>query len=171
MRSILLLLIVLLPVCAVAGDPYDVTCYDLRIEPDIAARRVSLRASVSIDNPKRETEISFGLSDRYERIDIRDGRRRASYDLKNGIITVRVSPKSRVRLTFNLSGNLGDSRDDPRPVIDDETVYLLWSDRFYPITWDDWALMRTTIVLPAGFEVIAPGKQLASHRRRKRHRA
>lgn len=35
---------------------------------------------------------------------------------------------------------------------------MLWSDRLYPIDYNHWAKVKTTILLPDNFQVIAPGK-------------
>ena len=44
---------------------------------------------------------------------------------------------------FRLSGTPGKSAGESRPVIDDDSLFLLWSDRFYPADFDDWTLLRT----------------------------
>jgi aminopeptidase N len=70
-------------------------------------------------------------------------------------------PAPKVTLVFNLKGSLGKSMDEERDVIDDHSLFLLWSDRFYPITFSDWATVKTTIILRADFKVVAPGRELS----------
>jgi hypothetical protein len=41
---------------------------------------------------------------------------------------------------------------------------ILWSDRFYPIDYADWAPVRTSILLPDGMPVIAPGTEKSQTR-------
>jgi hypothetical protein len=74
------------------------------------------------------------------------------------IVVTPSSPARKLRLIFELRGQLGRSLDEEREVVEPESLFLLWSDRFYPIDFGDWATVRTTIVLPRGFRAIAPGR-------------
>jgi hypothetical protein len=56
----------------------------------------------------------------------------------------------------------GKSHDEDAAVIDEDSLYLLWSDRFYPIDFDHWAPVRTSLILPAGFKTVAPGHVMRS---------
>jgi hypothetical protein len=56
----------------------------------------------------------------------------------------------------------GKSHDEGAAVIDDDSLYLLWSDRFYPIDFDHWAPVRTSITLPGEYKVVAPGHMMQS---------
>ena len=40
------------------------------------------------------------------------------------------------------------------------SMYLLWSDRFYPVDFDDWSIVVTQLELPRGFRVFAPGRRV-----------
>lgn len=156
----------LFPLLLFASSSYDVTRYEMDIVPDIASRRVSLDARVFIDNPALAPTFTFGLTDRYDTVDILVNGEAATTAYDNGTITITTAtPQRHTVLSFHLSGDLGGSRDDPREVVTDSSIYLLWSDRFYPITFDDWAVMKTTVVLPAAFEVVAPGKKIATQSR------
>lgn len=78
---------------------------------------------------------------------------------EEGAITITVEkPSPKLALIFKLKGALGKCLDENREVIDDQSLFLLWSDRFYPIDFNDWALVKTTVVLPRHFQAIAPGR-------------
>jgi len=140
---------------------YDVQHYELSIEPDFAAKHISLSASVVIDNPTLESSFSFELNERYQSIVVSSPQSPVAFQRQRGLITVTVEkPAPKVTLVFNLRGSLGKSMDEERDVIDDPSLFLLWSDRFYPITFSDWATVKTTIILPAEFEVVAPGREI-----------
>jgi len=141
-------------------DAPDVRHYDLRIEPDFAARRLRLIAAIDIANPGRAAVFEFGLSDRYDRVEVREASSPVTLERGPGWVGVHLAePGEQVRLTFELEGAAGRSEDEQRDVLTEDDLFLLWSDRFYPIVYDDWATVHTTLVLPEGFQAIAPGRR------------
>jgi hypothetical protein len=141
----------------------DIQRYDLVIRPDFATRRLRLTATVDIANPSRETGFTFLLADWYDSVVVQSRAGRAAVERGAGAVTVRVPRASaQERLVFTLSGTPGKSAGDDRPVIADSSIYLLWSDRFYPVDFDDWAIVSTRIELPRGFQVFAPGRRVAT---------
>lgn len=146
---------------SLAGDarPYDIEHYDVFIQPDFGSKQLSLRVSVSIHNPGLESSFSFGLSDSFRSVIVTSAESPVATQKHPGAITVSVKkPTRRFSLVFDLKGLSGRSTDEDRDVIDSHSLFLLWSDRFYPIDFNDWATIKTTIVLPANFQAIAPGK-------------
>ncbi|HSC78382.1 MAG TPA: hypothetical protein VLB32_07445 [Candidatus Acidoferrales bacterium] len=138
---------------------YDIRHYDLLIEPDFARKSIHLRAVVEISNPNRATSFRFGLNKNYSDVSVSANEAPAAIERSNGWIVVRPSRAAgKLRLVFELHGQLGRSLDEDREVIESESLFLLWSDRFYPIDLGDWATVRTTVVLPRGFRAIAPGR-------------
>jgi hypothetical protein len=102
------------------------------------------------------------LSGWYDTVRVTAGGATLPVDRENGRVRVRLSaPDSVATLRFELNGEPGRSGDEERDVVGSQDLFLLWSDRFYPVEWEDWATVRTTIVLPAGFEAIAPGRRTA----------
>lgn len=90
---------------------------------------------------------------------------RAAIQRNQGTITITVKkPARKVSLFFALKGSPGKSVGEDRAVIEDQSLFLLWSDRFYPIDFDDWAIVKTTIILPPNFQAIAPGRLAKVHR-------
>jgi hypothetical protein len=146
------------------ADPSpDIQRYDLVIRPDFTTRRLRLTATVEIANPSRETEFTFLLADWYDTVAVQSRTGRAAVVRDAGSVTVRVPRASaRERLVFSLSGTPGKSAGDDRAVLADSSIYLLWSDRFYPVDFDDWAIVSTRIELPRGFQVFAPGRRVAA---------
>jgi hypothetical protein len=144
-----------------ADPPPDIQRYDLVVRPDFTTRRLRLTATVDIANPSRETEFTFFLADWYDTVVVQSRAGRAAVVRGAGAVTVRVPRASaRERLVFTLSGVPGKSAGDARPVIADSSICLLWSDRFYPADFDDWAETRISITLPGRFLVMAPGRQV-----------
>jgi hypothetical protein len=145
--------------CEPATNPYDIRHYDLLIEPDFEALRLSLTCTIRIDNPSLEKSFAFGLNDRYESVHVTSGASPVAVQRQNGSILLNIDrPARNLELTFKLEGSLGQSQDEERNVIDRDSLFLLWSDRFYPIDFSDWASATTNILLPQGFQVIAPGR-------------
>jgi len=143
---------------SVHARAYDVRHYDLSIEPDFAVKNISLSAAVLIDNASLENSFSFELNERYQSVDVSSPESAVVVKRQRGLITVTVErPAPKITLVFSLRGSLGKSMDEEREVIDDQSLFLLWSDRFYPITFSDWATVKTTIILPAEFKIVAPG--------------
>jgi hypothetical protein len=141
----------------------DIRHYDLYIAPNFSTGAIDVRASVKIDNPQLERTFSFGLNDRYDSVSVSSAGAAVTTERGAGSIAVTVDRLSReLTLTFELAGNLGRSNDENRAVVADSSVFLLWSDRFYPIAFDDRATVTTTVVLPADFQVVASGVPTAS---------
>ncbi len=145
-----------------AHAPYDITSYDLRIEPDLATGRIRLSAVVEISNPQHASDFVFGLSSRYDSVRVSAGN--LPVRLERGADAIQATvpdAPARVSLRFDLDGDLGASPGEEKVrAVTDSSLFLLWSDRFYPLDMEDWAVMSTTLVLPAAFEVIAPGREV-----------
>jgi hypothetical protein len=140
-------------------ESYSIQHYDLKIVPNFRTRVIALTAKIDIDNPKLQDSFDFGLNDRYDAVGITCSTSLVAVERANGEITVKVSqPSARLRLSCELKGNLGRSGDENRDIIADSSLLLLWSDRFYPIDFDRWATVRTELLLPSGFQAIAPGR-------------
>ncbi len=144
----------------VADRPYRVTRYDLVIRPDFSARRLRVVAALTIANPARADSFEFALSDRYARVRVvRADSSPADVERAPGGVVVHVgAPQATEILVFTLEGEPGRSLDEDRDVIMPHSLFLLWSDRFYPLRFEDWATARTTAVLPEAFRAIAPGR-------------
>ncbi len=137
----------------------------MRIEPDFYSKSISLTASVSIKNPDLQDAFTFGLNDRYESVIVTSESSPSTLERADGSITVKLSkPCVDVTLVFRLRGALGKSNDENRDIVSDSSLFLLWSDRFYPIDFDHWATVRTEIALPSSFKVIAPGKMISNEK-------
>lgn len=148
-----------LALAATAAGAADLVRIDLEVRPDFAAGRIELAARLEIDNPTFQGDFEFGLSDRYERVRVTADGRECQLTREPGGIVVRVErPGRRLVLGFELSGPTGASADERRATLGADDLFLLWSDRFYPIDFEDWALARVDLTLPAGFEAIAPGR-------------
>jgi aminopeptidase N len=144
---------------------YRITQYDLRVEPDFAAKTVRMLASIEISNPGLDKDFSFELADAYHIVSLRASGSEARAEHEKGEVNVELlRPQNKVVLTFELQASPGRSQDEERPVIDDHSLFLLWSDRWYPVDFDQWATVKTTVVLPSNFQVIAPGKVISARR-------
>jgi hypothetical protein len=138
---------------------YRIEHIDLRIQPDFTTKIISVSATMEIKNPGLESEFTFGLNDRYDSVTVTAGTSATSIKRGDGEIAVTVkNPSEDVRLMFRLKGSLGKSIDENCAVVSDSSLFLLWSDRFYPIDFGRWASLKTEIVLPSGFQAIAPGR-------------
>lgn len=139
---------------------YDIEHYDMLIQPDFKSKQLFVKVVVAIDNPALEKSFTFGLNDRYGSVGVTCSSSRAVAERNPGTITVSVEkPTKRISLVFDIKSSPGRSQDEDRDVIDEHSLFLLWSDRFYPIDFNDWATVKTIIVLPPNFPAIAPGRQ------------
>jgi len=140
---------------------YDIKRYDLTIEPNFDTKAVYITAKVVISNPKLDRVFSFGLSDQYGSITVTSNVSPVTLERNQGNVRVVVEkPAADIELIFEIRGVPGKSNDENRDVVADSSLFLLWSDRFYPIDFDDWALVRTRLRVPANFKAVAPGKLL-----------
>lgn len=137
---------------------FDVTSVTLEITPHLSARRLNVRATLTIDNPSLGTAFDFLLADWYDRVTVTSHSGPATVARTgDGTVHIAVSKASaKEELVFELTG-APKSMSEKRAVLSDSSVFLLWSDRFYPAVFDDWALFRATIALPVGFRVMSPG--------------
>jgi aminopeptidase N len=150
--------------------PPDVQRCDLVIRPDIASGRLRLTATLDIDNPSGDKEFTFFLAAWYDTVVVQSRFGPAMMAREGDVVTVEVARTPRhEQLVFRLSGTPGQSTGDKRPVLADSSIYLLWSDRFYPVDFDDWAVVSTTLEVPRGFRVFAPGRQVLAEDRGRMH--
>jgi hypothetical protein len=137
--------------------PADLVRTELDIAPDLGRRRLSLRATLTLDNLRWDAIRS--LADWYTDVRVRS---RASATFERRTITVHVAePAADEQLVFDLAGAPGRSEDEARDVLSDSSLFLLWSDRFYPADFDDWAIMRGRVSLPEEFRLLAPGRPVS----------
>lgn len=142
-------------------SPPDVRRYELLIRPDLVHGRLGLTATLGIANPSGEKAFTFLLAAWYDSVAVWSRAGPATVTRDGGEVTVRVARPSRdERLVFHLSGAPGQSAGDDRPVLGDSSIYLLWSDRFYPVDFDDWAIVATQLEVPGRFRVLAPGRRV-----------
>jgi hypothetical protein len=145
--------------CVAQNSSYRIEQTELRIEPDFAGKVISVAANIVVQNPARETEFTFGLNDRYEDVRVTANASPSPFRRRDGELTVTVEhPTEQVTLAFALKGKLGASSDERCEIVSDSSLFLLWSDRFYPIDFGRWSPLKTEIVLPRSFQVIAPGR-------------
>ncbi len=139
---------------------YHIRHYDLLIDPDFGTRKISLSAMIVIENPGLEDTFEFGLNDNYDSVEVTSRASQVTTSRGDGSISVKTKKPAREdTLLFELKGTLGKSLDEDRAVVDDSSLFLLWSDRFYPIAFDQWATVKIRVILPAGFQAIAPGRE------------
>jgi hypothetical protein len=151
---------------APASGP-DVQRCELLIRPDLASRRLRLTATLDIANPSLVREFTFLLAAWYDTVEVRSRAGPAVVAREDGMVTVQVKLAApQEQLVFRLSGVPGQSAGDDRPVLADSSFYLLWSDRFYPVDFDDWTIVSTQVEAPRGFHILAPGRRVLSADRR-----
>ena len=147
---------------ALSASAANITQYELKIVPDFAKKSVHIRASISLDRCEYDKELSFRLGNTFRvqsaELDSHPARFRHTDD---ELDVTLPTPQSVHVLKVELEATPGQSGDDPRAVIDDDSLFLLWSDAWYPLTDTQWSNVRTIVVLPKEFEVIAPGVQIA----------
>ncbi len=144
----------------------DVQRCELQIRPDLASRRLRLEATLEIANPSGDREFTFFLAAWYDTVVVQSRAGPTTVTREGDAVTVQVARAvPQERLVFRLSGAPGQSADHHRPVLADSSVYLLWSDRFYPADFDDWAVVSTQLETPRGFRVFAPGRRVLAEDR------
>src|SRR5512134_1785546 len=145
----------------VSASSPDVEYCELLIRPDLQAGRLRMTATLEIANPSGEKEFTFLLAGWYDSVAVRSRAGPTTLTRDGDAVTVRVARSApRERLVFDLSGSPGKSGGDDRPMLADSSMYLLWSDRFYPVDFDDWTIVVTQLELPLGFRVFAPGRRV-----------
>ena len=141
------------------GQDYSIRRYDMMIEPDFLSKKISLNVTIDISNPSFLDTFEFGLSDHYTSVSVFADSSPITFERGEGGIAVKVAhPEAHLTLRFRLAGLPGRSVDENRSVIEDSSLFLLWSDRFYPIDFDRWAPVTIALLLPPGFQAIAPGR-------------
>jgi hypothetical protein len=159
------LVITLLLMCAaaVAQTDYKIRGYELNITPDFAAKTVRLNTTIRIANVGKVSEFEFGLGDEYKIESLTVNGAPVEYTAKDRVLVIKLPrPEHDVVITVETTSKPGKSHDEDAAVIDDDSLYLLWSDRFYPIDYDHWAPVRTSLILPTEFKVAAPGHMVSS---------
>ena len=147
---------------------YDIEQYDLYIQPDFVTKSLFMSTTITINNPTLQDTFYFGLNDRYEKVTVKSNASPVSITRENGWICIFLQkPTRHFKLVFETKGIIGKSDSENRQVITDSSLFLLWSDRFYPIDFNHWAKVKTTIILPDDFLPIAPGKLIRTKKHSK----
>lgn len=148
------------PAVRPAPGPIPVA-YEIRLDPDFGSGTLRERARVAIRNPGRADSVELALNDWFDSVALSAAGARASARRRPGSVVVRLAPaRATETLCFELSGRPRGSGDEERSVLGRESLFLLWSDAFYPLDYNAWAPVRLSIALPAGFRVFGPGHEV-----------
>lgn len=146
---------------------YAIARYDLRLEPEFADRSLHESAALHIHNPSLQQAFEFLLNARYRITRVTAEGQPVEIVRDGESLTVKIPrPWERFTLRFDIRATPGRSLDEDRDVITANDLFLLWSDRFYPVDFERWSQVETKIILPAGFQAIAPGRLRRARRRR-----
>lgn len=162
---ILLLTIVMVFVHSVIAQNsyYNIEQYDLSIYPDFETKTLSVVTKITINNPTLEDTFYFGLNNYYEKLTVKSNASTIPVQREDGWIIIALQkPEKHLSIAIETKGVMGKSDNENRDMVTDSSLFLLWSDRFYPIDYNHWAKLKTTITLPDNFYVIAPGKLIKS---------
>src|SRR3954454_2720602 len=130
------LVITLLLMCAAAFAQmdYKIRGYELNITPNFAARTVRVNTTIRIANVGKVSSFEFGLGDEYKIESLTVNGAPVEYTAKDRTLSIKLAnPEHDLTIVVLTNGNPGKSHDEDAMVIDDNSLYLLWSDRFYPI--------------------------------------
>lgn len=147
------------------NKPYDIEQYDLYIQPDFVTKSLLVITKISINNPTLQDTFYFGINNCYETLTVKSNSSQVSVQRENGWIIIALQkPAKHLAIVIETKGVMGKSESENRDIITDSSLFLLWSDRFYPIDYNHWAKVNTTIILPDNFHAIAPGKLIGTKR-------
>jgi hypothetical protein len=142
-----------------AAQAYDIRRYEITIRPDFVTGDLAIDTQIDLDNGAGVEAFRFGLSGQLGSVAATVNGREGDVRRTGGIVEVSAPPRTRdVRLHITTRGRSLKSEDEDRPVIDQDSLFLLWSDRFYPIDFADWAIVKTSVLLPSGMTPIAAGR-------------
>ncbi len=159
-KKLFILLFINISTIVFAQDAnYDIEEYDLYIQPDFSTKELLISTKITLNNPDLQDTFYFGLNERFDSLIVKSESSPVSLQREDGwIVIVLQNPIKREKFLFETKGKLGKSDSENRDVITDSSLFLIWSDCFYPIDFNHWAKVKTTILLPDNFKVIAPGK-------------
>jgi hypothetical protein len=141
---------------------HDILHYDLRVDPDLATGEVRTSVELRVAWSPGAGPLALTLADAWRVEEARVGGRRIAPRRGPGAVEVDLPPGAgEVTVAFRIAGAPGRSLGEERAVATPDGLFLLWSDAFYPIAYDDWATVRTEVLLPRGFEAVAPGRPVA----------
>lgn len=146
----------------------DVEHYDINIRPDFKTGRIDIKTQIQINNIHPKDTLYFGLNENFEKIKVTNINCPIAYERMGGWLAVIFSQESKkTTISVETEGNLKLSTGENRTIMNDSSLFLLWSDRFYPIVFDDWATVEIDIELPSNFKCIAPGVKTVEKRNEK----
>jgi hypothetical protein len=137
---------------------YTIRHYSLRIEPDFDHLSTTIRTDIEIDNPRLLNTFEFTVRQPFEAVSVTSPGTTVTTTMLDGTLTVKIAkPKAKVHLGVITQAQNAKSRSEDRFILDADSLFLIWSDAFYPIDFDQWAPVRTTLILPEKFQGLAPG--------------
>lgn len=144
---------------------HDIVHYRLRIDPDLVSGEINTEVELRVATSPGAGPLELTLADAWRVLEARVGGRPIAARRVEWGVEVDLPPGGgEVTVAFRIAGAPGASQGEERPVATADGLFLLWSDAFYPIAYDDWATVRTEILLPRGFEAIAPGRPVVRER-------
>ena len=150
---------------AYAESTYRIQYYRLKLTPDFKAHRVTIKTQIEIDNPALDREFEFTIRAPFHVLMVKAPKHIHHFSDEQLTLTL-AKPQRHFSLEITtVTENGATSASEKRPVIDDDSLFLIWSDAFYPVDWERWAPVETVIEMPVGYEAVAPGRLLhrASH--------
>lgn len=144
---------------------YNIEQYDLYIQPDFVTKHLFISTIININNPALQDTFYFGINNYYETLKVKSNSSPIDVQRENGWIVIALQkPEKNLSFVIETEGIMKTSDSENRDIINDSSLFLIWSDKFYPIDYNHWAKVKTTIILPDSFHVIAPGKLISTKR-------
>lgn len=144
---------------------YNIEQYDLYIQPDFVTKHLFISTIIKINNPALQDTFYFGINNYYETLKVKSNLPHINAQRENGWIVIALQkPEKNLSFIIETEGIMKTSDSENRDIINDSSLFLIWSDKFYPIDYNHWAKVKTTIILPDSFHAIAPGKLISTKR-------
>jgi hypothetical protein len=141
-----------------SAHTYDIRRYEITIRPDFSTGDLAIDSQIDLDNAAGAQAFRFGLSTQFGSVAATVNGRETAVQRTGGVIEIPAPARTRdVRLHVTTRGRSLKSDDEDRSVMDQDSLFLLWSDRFYPIDFADWAIVKISVLLPPGMAAIAAG--------------
>ena len=169
MRALYIVVLAVVLVCALpsfADDAgYTIRQYSLHIDPDFSSGRVTIRTDIEIDNPKLAKAFEFTVREPFKVESVTLPGTTVNFTIQGDTLSVQLGKATpKVKLGVVTESRGGKSRSEDRMVVDNDSLFLIWSDAFYPTDFDSWAPVRTTLVMPEKFQAVAPGRMISRKR-------
>ncbi|MEW5806418.1 MAG: hypothetical protein AB1756_03580 [Acidobacteriota bacterium] len=143
-------------------EGWKATRYEIDVTLDPEKQGIYGKVKIDIESEREVYSLRFLLNENLHILGAKLSSGILEYRKAGEVVTVDVDPPIRGKksITFEIEGKIKIKAGAERPAFAQDSILLLGTDLWYPLSGEGGARSLIKVTLPAGFKVVGPGKMI-----------